>query len=196
MARMAVAAFRCARVAAGTYCLGRSRALHGPRTMIQETGPRAALPGVAAPPLICHEGHRVLVAEQMRAIGCAPRAQGIKAIVMQIVVKPAGRLSLQKHHHLAGHWIVVAGTARVTCGRPSFSHLFRAIEKGQFRRSVWADWSSARGRMSSIRIRPEWEKSGVSGLRRVSPGGRMAGRKPVLAIGWHFSCAPAGNPVQ
>jgi mannose-1-phosphate guanylyltransferase/mannose-6-phosphate isomerase len=30
------------------------------------------------------------------------------------VVKPGGRLSLQKHHHRAEHWIVVRGAARVT----------------------------------------------------------------------------------
>jgi mannose-1-phosphate guanylyltransferase/mannose-6-phosphate isomerase len=36
--------------------------------------------------------------------------------VKQIVVKPGGRLSLQYHHHRAEHWIVVEGTARVTCG--------------------------------------------------------------------------------
>jgi mannose-1-phosphate guanylyltransferase / mannose-6-phosphate isomerase len=34
--------------------------------------------------------------------------------VKRIVVKPGGVLSLQSHHHRAEHWIVVAGTARVT----------------------------------------------------------------------------------
>ncbi|MGK2284941.1 mannose-1-phosphate guanylyltransferase/mannose-6-phosphate isomerase [Pedomonas sp. V897] len=34
----------------------------------------------------------------------------------RIVVKPGEKLSLQKHHHRAEHWIVVQGTARVTCG--------------------------------------------------------------------------------
>ena len=33
--------------------------------------------------------------------------------VKQIVVQPGGRLSLQKHHHRAEHWVVVKGTARV-----------------------------------------------------------------------------------
>src|SRR5271155_505724 len=32
--------------------------------------------------------------------------------VKRIVVKPGGRLSLQKHHHRSEHWIVVRGTAR------------------------------------------------------------------------------------
>jgi mannose-1-phosphate guanylyltransferase/mannose-6-phosphate isomerase len=34
--------------------------------------------------------------------------------VKRIVVKPGGKLSLQKHHHRAEHWIVVRGTALVT----------------------------------------------------------------------------------
>ncbi|PTR10467.1 mannose-1-phosphate guanylyltransferase/mannose-6-phosphate isomerase [Cereibacter azotoformans] len=34
--------------------------------------------------------------------------------VKRILVKPGGVLSLQSHHHRAEHWIVVAGTARVT----------------------------------------------------------------------------------
>lgn len=36
--------------------------------------------------------------------------------VKHIQVKPGGKLSLQMHHHRAEHWIVVQGTARVTCG--------------------------------------------------------------------------------
>ena len=35
--------------------------------------------------------------------------------VKRITVKPGGKLSLQKHAHRAEHWIVVNGTARVTC---------------------------------------------------------------------------------
>ncbi len=37
--------------------------------------------------------------------------------VKRIVVRPAGRLSLQKHHHRAEHWIVVRGAAEVTLNR-------------------------------------------------------------------------------
>lgn len=36
--------------------------------------------------------------------------------VKRITVKPGGQLSLQMHHHRAEHWIVVSGTAMVTCG--------------------------------------------------------------------------------
>ena len=35
--------------------------------------------------------------------------------VKRILVKPGQKLSLQMHHHRAEHWIVVSGTARVTC---------------------------------------------------------------------------------
>lgn len=34
--------------------------------------------------------------------------------VKRIMVTPGGRLSLQKHHHRAEHWVVVKGTAEVT----------------------------------------------------------------------------------
>ncbi len=35
--------------------------------------------------------------------------------VKRIVVNPGASLSLQMHHHRAEHWIVVSGSARVTC---------------------------------------------------------------------------------
>jgi mannose-1-phosphate guanylyltransferase / mannose-6-phosphate isomerase len=41
---------------------------------------------------------------------------GSRFQVKRIVVKPGGRLSLQKHFHRAEHWIVVRGTALVTVG--------------------------------------------------------------------------------
>ena len=43
--------------------------------------------------------------------------QGDRYQVKRIVVKPAGRLSLQLHHHRAEHWIVVRGTARIVVGQ-------------------------------------------------------------------------------
>lgn len=36
--------------------------------------------------------------------------------VKRIQVNPGASLSLQKHHHRAEHWVVVKGTAEVTCG--------------------------------------------------------------------------------
>jgi len=42
--------------------------------------------------------------------------QGGRFKVKRIQVKPKARLSLQKHHHRAEHWVVVSGTAEITCG--------------------------------------------------------------------------------
>lgn len=36
--------------------------------------------------------------------------------VKRITVKPGAKLSVQKHHHRAEHWVVVSGTAKVTKG--------------------------------------------------------------------------------
>jgi mannose-1-phosphate guanylyltransferase/mannose-6-phosphate isomerase len=46
--------------------------------------------------------------------------QGERYQVKRIEVKPGQRLSLQKHHHRAEHWIVVRGTAEVTRGDDVF----------------------------------------------------------------------------
>lgn len=56
--------------------------LRGERTMIQDTVLRAQMPDAAAPALICNEGHRFLVAEQMQEIGVKPSA---------IVLEPVAR---------------------------------------------------------------------------------------------------------
>ena len=41
--------------------------------------------------------------------------QGERFQVKRLTVKPGGVLSLQMHHHRAEHWVVVSGTARITC---------------------------------------------------------------------------------
>jgi mannose-1-phosphate guanylyltransferase/mannose-6-phosphate isomerase len=46
--------------------------------------------------------------------------QGERFQVKRIAVKAGACLSLQKHHHRAEHWIVVKGTAEVTCGTKTF----------------------------------------------------------------------------
>jgi mannose-1-phosphate guanylyltransferase / mannose-6-phosphate isomerase len=40
--------------------------------------------------------------------------------VKRLSVKPGGVLSSQMHHHRAEHWIVVQGTARITCNDKTF----------------------------------------------------------------------------
>ena len=41
--------------------------------------------------------------------------QGERFQVKRLVVNPEATLSLQMHHHRAEHWIVVSGTAEITC---------------------------------------------------------------------------------
>jgi mannose-1-phosphate guanylyltransferase/mannose-6-phosphate isomerase len=40
--------------------------------------------------------------------------------VKRLTVKPGEALSMQMHHHRAEHWVVVSGTAKVTCDDNSF----------------------------------------------------------------------------
>lgn len=42
--------------------------------------------------------------------------EGGRFKVKRIQVNPGASLSLQKHHHRAEHWVVVKGTAKITCG--------------------------------------------------------------------------------
>lgn len=46
--------------------------------------------------------------------------QGERFQVKRITVHPGQQLSKQMHHHRAEHWVVVKGTARVTCGEKVF----------------------------------------------------------------------------
>lgn len=47
--------------------------------------------------------------------------QGDRFKVKQIHVNPGAKLSLQKHWHRSEHWVVVTGTALVTCGDQTFT---------------------------------------------------------------------------
>lgn len=59
--------------------------------------------------------------EVYRPWGCYDSVdQGQRFQVKRLTVKPGARLSLQKHHHRAEHWIVVSGTAEVTCNGETF----------------------------------------------------------------------------
>lgn len=42
--------------------------------------------------------------------------EGDRYLVKHITVNPGEKLSLQKHHHRAEHWVVVSGAAEVRCG--------------------------------------------------------------------------------
>ena len=65
-------------------------------------------------------------------------ARGNRHQVKRIVVKPGAALSLQSHVHRAEHWIVVAGTAKVTIGEE-----VRMISENEF------DLRAARGGSSA-----------------------------------------------
>ncbi|RME62747.1 MAG: cupin domain-containing protein, partial [Alphaproteobacteria bacterium] len=47
--------------------------------------------------------------------------RGARFQAKRITVNPGAKLSLQAHRHRAEHWIVVAGTARVTRGEDVFT---------------------------------------------------------------------------
>ncbi|MCC5638082.1 phosphomannose isomerase type II C-terminal cupin domain [Nostoc sp. CHAB 5844] len=77
----------------------------------QETAPTKTLPLPAA------IANRSVAATELRPWGSftvLEEGRGYK--IKRIEVKPGHRLSLQMHHHRSEHWIVVSGTARVTCG--------------------------------------------------------------------------------
>jgi len=46
--------------------------------------------------------------------------EGLGYKVKRVTVNPGGRLSLQMHHKRSEHWVVIAGTARVTRGDEVF----------------------------------------------------------------------------
>ncbi len=61
--------------------------------------------------------HQDIAATEMRPWGSfTTLEEGIGYKIKRIEVNPGHRLSLQMHHHRSEHWIVVSGTARVTCG--------------------------------------------------------------------------------
>ncbi|HET9047050.1 MAG TPA: mannose-1-phosphate guanylyltransferase/mannose-6-phosphate isomerase [Casimicrobiaceae bacterium] len=63
-----------------------------------------------------HEAYKLhrTVARPWGAYTVLEEGPGFK--IKRIEVKPAGSLSLQLHHRRSEHWVVVSGTARVTCG--------------------------------------------------------------------------------
>ncbi len=64
-----------------------------------------------------HQFHR----QVYRPWGCYDSIDfGERYQVKRITVKPGAKLSVQKHHHRAEHWVVVSGTAQVTNGDKTF----------------------------------------------------------------------------
>lgn len=128
---------------AGNVARGEASFVNARRNMVMSDGPMVAVVGLddlaviatGDAILVAHreetagvrtlvdrlkDSHEMLTLEHLqsfrpwghyRSLDIGPRHQ-----VKRIVVKPGGRLSLQRHHHRSEHWIVVRGTALVTIG--------------------------------------------------------------------------------
>jgi mannose-1-phosphate guanylyltransferase/mannose-6-phosphate isomerase len=153
---------------AGTRLWPLSRELHpkqllplvGPQTMLQDTVRRLAGLEVSAPMVVCNEAHRFLVAEQLRAIDCKPRA---------IVLEPVGRntapaIALAAHATLAGEeadpLLLVLPADHVITDIPAFH---RAIEV--------AAAAARNGALVTFGIVPTTPETGYGYIRR----GALAG---------------------
>ena len=153
---------------AGTRLWPLSRELHpkqllalvGERTMLQETVRRLEGLEMAAPLVVCNEAHRFLVAEQLRAISCKPRA---------IVLEPAGRntapaIALAAHATLAGEegdpLLLVLPADQVI---PDVAAFHAAIEV--------ANVAARDGALVAFGIVPTTPETGYGYIRRGAPQG-------------------------
>lgn len=80
-------------------------------SQLQENAHTATIP---LPPASISKGIAATELRPWGAFTVLEEGRGYK--IKRIEVKPGHRLSLQMHHHRSEHWIVVSGTARVTCG--------------------------------------------------------------------------------
>ena len=139
-------------------------ALAGPRTMIQETAARASGAPFGAPVVVCNEEHRFIIAEQLRAIGIAPRA---------ILLEPVG-------HNTAA--AAAAAACLIDRGEtmmllPS-DHVVRDL--AAFRAAVeTARLAVDAGRIVTFGIDPEAPETGYGYIRR---GSALAGIAGVYAV--------------
>lgn len=87
-------------------------AIQGEKIMLQaQESQEITLP---VPPAITPKGVAATELRPWGAFTILEEGRGYK--IKRIEVKPGHRLSLQMHHHRSEHWIVVSGTAKVTCG--------------------------------------------------------------------------------
>ncbi|MGQ9864815.1 MAG: phosphomannose isomerase type II C-terminal cupin domain [Pseudanabaenaceae cyanobacterium] len=70
--------------------------------------------GLAESPHSSSQTHHATVRRPWGSFTVLEEGKGYK--IKRIEVMPNHRLSLQMHHHRSEHWIVVSGTAKVTCG--------------------------------------------------------------------------------
>ena len=83
----------------------------------RQTVPPISTSRGTVPPLPTASGQMPGAATELRPWGSfTVLEEGRNYKIKRIEVKPGHRLSLQLHYHRSEHWIVVSGTAKVTCG--------------------------------------------------------------------------------
>ncbi len=88
--------------------------------------------------------------------------------VKHISVKPGARLSLQMHHHRAEHWIVVSGTAQVTCDDKTFLLTETSPPTSRSPRSIaWPTPARSRWKSSRCNRAATWART-TSSVWRTS----------------------------
>jgi len=137
--------------------------LCGERTMIQETVLRAAMPGAMPPVLLCAEGHRFLVAEQMQQIGVTPSA---------IVLEPVGR-NTAPAAAVAALMVRKKDPQGIVLLLPS-DHVVK--DEAAFRRAVaLASDAAAEGHIVTFGIAAEKPETGYGYIHRGKPLEEIAG---------------------
>ncbi|MGA8708739.1 MAG: mannose-1-phosphate guanylyltransferase/mannose-6-phosphate isomerase [Steroidobacteraceae bacterium] len=125
------------------------------RTMLQETVQRLAGLDAAAPTVVSNEAHRFLVAEQLREMGCAPRA---------IVLEPKGR-NTAPAVALAAHAALAADEGDALLLVLPADHLIRDV--AAFHQAVAIATETARnGALATFGVIPKSPETGYGYIRR------------------------------
>ena len=158
---------------AGTRLWPLSRELHpkqllpllGRHTMLQETVRRLEGLDAAAPTVVSNEAHRFLVAEQLREIGCTPRA---------IVLEPTGR-NTAPAIALAAHAALAADEGDSLLLVLPADHLIRNV--AAFHRAIEVASVAAReGALATFGVVPSSPETGYGYIRRGALQGSGAYR--------------------
>lgn len=129
--------------------------LVGDRTMLQETVLRLNGLDVAPPTVVANEAHRFLVAEQLRELGCTPRA---------IVLEPRGR-NTAPAVALAAHAALAADEGDALLLVLPADHLIRDV--GAFHAAVAVATEAARaGALATFGVVPQSPETGYGYIRR------------------------------
>jgi mannose-1-phosphate guanylyltransferase/mannose-6-phosphate isomerase len=139
-------------------------ALAGPRTMIQETAARVAGDPFGAPIVVCNEEHRFIIAEQLRAIGIAPRAMLLEPVGRNTAAAAAAAAKLLD----PGETMMLLPSDHVVRDQPAF-----AAAVATARRAV------AAGRLVTFGIAPESPETGYGYIKR---GAALAGVDGAFAV--------------